>query len=78
MLRNDVPRATIIGATSLVIHCATAWAIGQRSIAGDEKATRSLFGKSTAWTLTTSLATHSPGPVIGGDRSKAASSANRN
>jgi ParB-like nuclease domain len=34
--------------------------------------------RSTAWTLTTSLATHSPGPVIGGDRSKAASSANCN
>ena len=37
MLRSDVPRAAIVGATSLVIHCATASAIGQRSVTGGEK-----------------------------------------
>ncbi len=78
MPRNDVPRAAIVGATSLVIHCATASAIGQRSITGGEKTMRCLSGKNTASTLTTSVAMHLPGPVIGGDGSKAASSASRN
>ena len=54
------------------------FAIGQRSVAGGAKPTRCLSGKSTASTLTTSVAMHSPGPVIAGDGSKTASSASRN
>jgi len=77
MLRSDVPRALIIGATSLVIHCATASAIGQRSVTGSEKTARWLSGKRTASTMTTSVAVHAPGPVIGGEGLKEASSASR-
>jgi hypothetical protein len=70
--------AAIVGATSLAIHCATASAIGQRRVAGGERVTRRPSGRSTASTLMTSVAMHCPGPVTGGDGSKAASSANRN
>src|SRR5262249_51864656 len=69
--RSDVPEAAIVGATSLAIHCATASAIGQRRVAGGESATRCPSGRSTASSLTTSLAMHCPGPVMDGDGSKA-------
>ena len=78
MLRSDVPRETIAGATSLVIHCAMASAIGQRSVAGGENTTRCLSGRSSASTVTTSVAVHSPGPVIGCNGLKTASSASCN
>ena len=78
MLRNDVLTTAIAGATSLATHRATASAIGQRSVTGGEKATLCWSGKTTASTVTTSAAMHSPGPVIGGDRFKMASFASRN
>ena len=65
MLCSDVPREAIVGATSFVIHCATASAIGQRRVAGGEMTTRCLSGRSNASTASTSAAVHSPGPVIG-------------
>ena len=67
MLLSDVPRAAIIGATSLVIHSATVSAMAHRSVAAGEKTTRRLSGRSTASSLMTSAAMHSPGPAIGGN-----------
>lgn len=52
--------------------------IRQRRVAGGERATRRRSGRSTASTLMTSVAMHCPGPVMGGDGSKAANSASRN
>jgi hypothetical protein len=51
--------------------------MGQRNVAGGERTTRCLSAKSTASTATTSVALHSPGPVIGADALKTASSVSR-
>ena len=66
------------GATSSATHPATASAMGQRSLTDGEKATLRLSGKITASTVTTSVAMHSPGPVIDGDGLKVAIFASRN
>jgi len=52
-------------------------AIGQRSVTGGEKMARWLSGERTESTVTTSVAVHSPGPVIAGESLKVASSASR-
>ena len=63
MLRSDAPESGDgWGATSLATHRATASAIGQRSLINGEKATVCLSGKTTASSVTTSVAMHSPGP----------------
>ena len=77
MLRSDVLTAATAGTTLLATHRATASAIEQRSVTEGEKATLCLSGKTTASTVTTSVAMHSPGPVIGGDGLKMASFASR-
>jgi hypothetical protein len=52
--------------------------MGQRSLTEGEKATLRLSGKTTASTMMTSVALHSPGPTIDGVGLKAASFASRN
>src|ERR1700733_10158066 len=51
--------------------------MGQRSVAGGETTARVLSGNRMASRVTTSLAVHSPGPVIGGAGLKLASSRSR-
>jgi hypothetical protein len=52
--------------------------MGQRSLTEGEKAALCLSGKITASTVTTSVAMHSPGPMIDGDGLKMATFASRN
>ena len=78
MVCNEVPRTAIAGATSPATHRATASAMGQRSLTEGEKAALCLSGKITASTVTTSVAMHSPGPMIDGDGLKMATFASRN
>jgi hypothetical protein len=75
--RSDLPMVVIVGATSSLIQCATAIAMGQRSVTADENTARCLSGRSTASNVTTSVAVHSPGPAIDGAGLNSASSDNR-
>ncbi len=48
-------------------QCVTVSAIGQRSVTEGEKTASCLSGRNTVSSATTTLAVHSPGPVIGGN-----------
>ena len=65
-LRSAVSNVAIIGATSSRTQSVTVSAIEQRSTGDGNRATRCPSDNSTDSRETTSLATHSPGPVIGG------------
>ncbi len=75
--RSDLPWSAIVGATSSRIQWVTASAIGQRSVAAGEMVMRCLSATNTASSSTTSVAVHSPGPLMDGKGLKAAISANR-
>ena len=60
------------GATSSRSQSAIISAIGQRKVAGGDSTMRCLSGNDTESSATTSLARHSPGPVIGNSALKSA------
>jgi hypothetical protein len=72
-----VPTVATAGATPLRTQWATASAMEQRSVAGGVTIACSPFRSRIASIRITSLAMHSPGPVIGGSRLNWATSVSR-